>query len=262
MAAELQKTFFPRSYPVLPAGASAAESQVEFLHHYHASGLVSGDFCTISPLSDTEVGVFLCDVMGHGVRAALVTALICALVEETAAVERDPGHFLDRMNALLIPILRQEDMFLYATACYMVFDSATGLLKYSNAGHPIPLHFKAAENTAEWLMDDPSARGPALAISEDGGDPLGREARALGDTDAEGIVVARLAPAIRSLAVANPELAIDVLAAAHATSISSTLPSGKISAMCPSGSSRKSESTRRWRSYWKEPEKENRDKDH
>ncbi len=169
MAAELQKTFFPSSYPAFPPGAPAAESRVEFLHHYHASGLVSGDFCTIRPLSATEVGVFLCDVMGHGVRAALVTALICALVEETAAMEKDPGGFLARMNRLLIPILRQEDIFLYATACYMVFDTRTGLLKVANAGHPLPIHFQAAENSARWLMDDPAARGPALAITEDGG---------------------------------------------------------------------------------------------
>ena len=166
MAAELQKTFFPHAYPLYPAGVSPAESRVEFLHHYHASGLVSGDFCTMNVLSSTEVGIFLCDVMGHGVRAALVTALICALVEETASIEKDPGRFLGRMNELLLPILQQEDIFLYATACYMVLDMETGQLKFSNAGHPVPLHFQVREKRARWLMDDPDRRGPALAITE------------------------------------------------------------------------------------------------
>lgn len=167
MAAELQKTFFPRSYPTFPQGCSTEESCVEFMHHYHASGMVSGDFCTIIPLSSTESGIFLCDVMGHGVRAALVTALICALVEETSSVERDPGNFLARMNKQLIPILRQEDMFLYATACYMVYNAETGELRYANAGHPVPIHIRPEEHAAEWLMDDPALRGPALAIVED-----------------------------------------------------------------------------------------------
>ncbi len=166
MAAELQKTFFPRSYPVFPAGASPESSTVEFLHQYNASGVVSGDFCTIRVLSPNEVGIFLCDVMGHGVRAALVTALICALVEETSALEKDPGRFLERMNFMLLPILRQEDIFLYATACYMVLDTETGLLKVANAGHPVPFHFQALENTASWLMEDADQRGPALAIAE------------------------------------------------------------------------------------------------
>jgi sigma-B regulation protein RsbU (phosphoserine phosphatase) len=169
MAAELQKTFFPRSYPVFPNGVPPEKSRVEFLHHYHASGMVSGDFCTIRVLSPTEVGIFLCDVMGHGVRAALVTALICALVEETATLEKDPGRFLKRMNDLLLPILQQEDIFLYATACYMVLDTETGLLRYANAGHPVPLHFQALEQQVCWLMPDPELRGPALAISEDAG---------------------------------------------------------------------------------------------
>ena len=166
MAAELQKTFFPRTYPVFPAGASPEASRIDFLHHYHASELVSGDFCTMRVLSATEVGIFLCDVMGHGVRAALVTGLICALVEETTLLEKDPGGFLGRMNQQLLPILRQEDIFLYATACYMVFDTESGLLKFSNAGHPVPLHFKASEVRASWLMADPELRGPALAIDE------------------------------------------------------------------------------------------------
>ena len=167
MAAELQKTFFPRTYPVFPEGAKPDEQLVRFLHHYHASGLVSGDFCTIRQLSETKSGIFLCDVMGHGVRAALVTALICALVEETSVLEQDPGRFLSRMNTMMLPILKQEDTFLYATACYMVFDAATGLLQYANAGHPVPLHLRAGENEATWLMPDPALRGPALAIAED-----------------------------------------------------------------------------------------------
>ncbi len=166
MAAELQKTFFPSSYPVFPAGVSPDESCVEFLHHYHASGGVSGDFCTLRKLSDTQTGIFLCDVMGHGVRAALGTALICALVEEIAVGEHDPGQFLGKMNDQLLPILRQDDIFLYATSCYMIFDAATGTVRVANAGHPIPLHFQSSENTVNWLLADDSFRGPALAIME------------------------------------------------------------------------------------------------
>lgn len=167
MAGELQKTFFPHAYPVFPADAPPAASCVKFHHHYHASGMVSGDFCAIRQLSPTESGIFLCDVMGHGVRAALVTALVCAMIEDLSAVEKDPGKFLSRMNALLLPILRQDDMFLYATACYMVFDAATGTLRAANAGHPLPMHFLGGTNQVEWLTDGEGVRGPALAIAPD-----------------------------------------------------------------------------------------------
>lgn len=166
MAAELQKTFFPRSYPTYPEGVSDSQSCVEFSHYYNASGMVSGDFCTIRRLSNTKSGIFQCDVMGHGVRAALGTALICAIVEELAPVASDPGIFLGRMNDLLLPMLRQEDMLLFASACYMVFDASTGLLQTASAGHPVPFHLKSEGKAAEWLLDDPSTRGCALAIVE------------------------------------------------------------------------------------------------
>jgi len=172
MAAELQKTFFPRTYPCFPSTASADESCVGFHHLYHASGMVSGDFCAVLRLSETESGIFLCDVMGHGVRAALGTALIYAMVQEISMLETDPGAFLVRMNELLLPILRQDDVFLYATACYMIFDAATGKVRLANAGHPVPLQFQSVENKVKWLMDDDSLRGPALAIAEDAKFPV------------------------------------------------------------------------------------------
>ncbi|MCF7817365.1 MAG: SpoIIE family protein phosphatase [Kiritimatiellales bacterium] len=167
MAGELQKTFFPHAYPVFPSDAPPGAGCVGFHHHYHPSGMVSGDFCAIRRLSPTESGIFLCDVMGHGVRAALVTALICAMVEDLSMEEKDPGRFLTRMNALLLPILRQEDMFLYATACYMVLDAATGHIRSANAGHPLPMHFQCEGSRVEWLADCAGVRGPALAIDPD-----------------------------------------------------------------------------------------------
>lgn len=167
MASDLQKTFFPRSYPFFPTAGNNHESAVEFLHHYRASGIVSGDFCAVRQLSDTESGIFLCDVMGHGVRAAIGTALICAMVEEVSALETDPGKYLGRMNELLVPMLRQEDMFLYATACYMVFDASSGTLRLANAGHPVPLLFPHGDESARWLTEDAALRGPALAVAED-----------------------------------------------------------------------------------------------
>lgn len=166
MAGELQKTFFPSSYPIYPADAELGNSCIQFHHHYHASGMVSGDFCSIRRLSDTEAGIFLCDVMGHGVRAALGTALLCAMVEEISPLRSDPGQYLSRMNELLLPILRQDDTFLYATACYMVVDVTTGHIRFANAGHPVPMHFCEKEKDVKWLMDDLSFRGPALAILE------------------------------------------------------------------------------------------------
>jgi serine phosphatase RsbU (regulator of sigma subunit) len=55
---------------------------------------VSGDFFTINRLSDTAVAVFIADVMGHGVRAGLITTMISALVERFSATAADPAVML------------------------------------------------------------------------------------------------------------------------------------------------------------------------
>ncbi len=182
MAAQLQKTFFPTSYPVFPAGVDPDDGLVQFYHHHHAGGMVGGDFCSIRKLSATETGIFLCDVMGHGVRAALGTAIVRAMVEELSNKEKDPGKFLQHMHHVLMPILRQEDMFLYSTACYMVLDVSTGLVRLANAGHPMPIYLDAQRGCAEWFVDDRSSAGPALAVCEDAEYPTIERTIRPGDT--------------------------------------------------------------------------------
>jgi hypothetical protein len=47
----------------------------KFFADLRPSMSVSGDFFEVLKLSDTSAGIFICDVMGHGVRAALVAPL-------------------------------------------------------------------------------------------------------------------------------------------------------------------------------------------
>lgn len=168
MASQLQKTFFPTSYPFFPSAEDPAESRIQFHHLHRAGGLIGGDLCSIRKLSDTEAGIFLCDVMGHGVRAALGTSIVRAMLEEISGQEKDPGRFLQHMNRVLVPLFRQEDMFLYATASYMVLDVVTGRVRFATAGHPSPIWLDADQRCAVQLMDeDVYGGGPGLAIVED-----------------------------------------------------------------------------------------------
>ncbi|MEE9367233.1 MAG: SpoIIE family protein phosphatase [Pontiella sp.] len=166
MASQLQKTFFPTSYPTFSAADQSGDELIQFSHLHRAGGLMGGDLCSIRKLSDDEVGIFLCDVMGHGVRAALGTSIVRAMLEEISDQEKDPGRFLERMNQILMPLFRQEDLFMYATACYMVLRVSTGEVMFANAGHPSPFHLDIRRGYAEPLMDERSLCGPGLAIEE------------------------------------------------------------------------------------------------
>src|SRR5256714_4556569 len=119
MAREIQMTMLPQQYPLFPPGRQS-ESLFQFTHRYIPSGTVGGDFFTISALSDIEAAVFICDVAGHGVRSALVTAMVRALVEELKPVANDPGRFMSKLNSDLCAILHHTGTPLLTTAFYFV----------------------------------------------------------------------------------------------------------------------------------------------
>jgi serine phosphatase RsbU (regulator of sigma subunit) len=112
-------------------------------------------------------GVFICDVMGHGVRSALVTAMMRALVGERTTVAADPGQFITELNRHLLSILEQTSTPMFASAFYLIADVETGRMCYANAGHPSPLHVRRAAGTVEKLVTDERASGPALGVFED-----------------------------------------------------------------------------------------------
>src|ERR1035441_549556 len=57
-AREIQLTMLPQQYPTFPQGATTEQSAFQFVHRYEPAESVSGDFFSITAISDTEVGVF------------------------------------------------------------------------------------------------------------------------------------------------------------------------------------------------------------
>ncbi len=167
MAREIQEAFLPQQYPAFPAGAAPKESALRFYHRYRPTSAVGGDFFDVMALSDTEAGVFICDVMGHGVRAALVTAIVRGWVDELKAVGGDPGRFLTEINRRLVSTLRQTHLPMFVSAFYMVVDVAGCELRYAGAGHPSPLHLRCDAGVVEPLPFDGGKPGPALGVFED-----------------------------------------------------------------------------------------------
>ena len=167
MAREIQLTMLPQQYPTFPHTASPAESAFQFTHRYLPAGTVGGDFFAVSALSENEAGVFICDVAGHGVRSALVTAMIRALAEELKPVATDPGQFLSRLNSDLHAILKHTGTPMLTTAFYLVADSKSGTMRYANAGHPKPLLIRRSAGRVEPLANAAGKSQPVLGLFED-----------------------------------------------------------------------------------------------
>ncbi len=165
-AREIQLTMLPQQYPTFPHRAATEDSAFQFVHRYEPAESVSGDFFSISAISDTEVGVFICDVTGHGVRAALVTAMIRALAEELKPLARDPGNFLRKLNFDLCSILKNTGSPMLTTGFYAVADCETSKMRYANAGHPKPLLVRRSLGQVEPLANVGRSQ-PALGLFDD-----------------------------------------------------------------------------------------------
>ncbi|HLP78622.1 MAG TPA: SpoIIE family protein phosphatase [Candidatus Paceibacterota bacterium] len=166
MAREIQQIFLPNQYPTFPQAAQPEQSALKFAHRYISAAAVGGDFFDFFAINDTTGGALICDVMGHGMRAALITAIMRGLVEELMPAASDPGRFLTEVNRSLRAILRQTREPFLATAFYAVADVAAGELRFANAGHPSPLFRHGETRSVEPLKTYDARHGPALGLFE------------------------------------------------------------------------------------------------
>jgi len=163
MASNVQQAMMPREGEPPPGPGP----KLQIAHHFHPAGLVSGDFFDILRMPDGSVGILVCDVMGHGVRSALIAAMIRAMLEQLRPLASDSGAFLSRLNGDLTRILRQTGDMIFVTAAYCVLDPGRGLLRYSQAGHPTPLVWHRSEGSARALACPADSAGPALGMLDD-----------------------------------------------------------------------------------------------
>jgi sigma-B regulation protein RsbU (phosphoserine phosphatase) len=151
MAREIQQALLPSHYPLFHDRSGSRKNVLRFAHCYRPATALSGDFFNVARLSDTEAGVLICDVMGHGVRAALIGALARGLIDQFKSVALEPGKFLTNLNRGLAAILEQSDIDAFASAFYLVADVANRQVRYANAGHPKALMLHRDKGVVEWL---------------------------------------------------------------------------------------------------------------
>ena len=164
MAREVQVAMLPREFPDCRTGTGTA---LRFAHLYEPAGGVGGDFFDVLPVSATAAGIIICDVMGHGVRSALITAMVRTTIEELRPHAADPAGLLTRLNAHLTRLLQRTGDMIFVTAAYAVIDAAGCQCSYAQAGHPTPLHWSLDQARVSALPGADKIGGPALGLMED-----------------------------------------------------------------------------------------------
>ena len=164
MATELQQALMPSTYPSIPPDGGAGESTLRFCHRYLPATLMGGDFFHIARLSEESAAVCICDVMGHGVRAALITAMMRAMIETHAAEAVDPGRLLTQLNSEFTGILKQTGTLVFVTVLYCVINIRAGTARFTRAGHPPPLHASRSSGDVHSMIFGGNSAGPAIGI--------------------------------------------------------------------------------------------------
>ena len=164
MATELQQALMPSTYPSVPADAGAGATRLHFCHRYLPATLMGGDFFHIARLNDDTAAICICDVMGHGVRAALITAMMRAMIETHAAEAVDPGRLLTQLNSEFTGILKQTGTLVFVTVLYCVINIRVGNARFARAGHPPPLHARRSSGEVQTITLGGDSAGPAIGI--------------------------------------------------------------------------------------------------
>ncbi len=159
LAREIQQALATHEFPAVIA---ANGSNLKFGSRYIPISGLAGDFFEVIQISETSVGIMICDVMGHGVRSALVVAMLRGLLEKQRAQACEPGTFLSGLNDGLSSILERAGTTMFATAFYGVLDLAEHKLRYSCAGHPGPI--VAGDKGIYQLAGERSQKGPGLGL--------------------------------------------------------------------------------------------------
>ncbi|MEM6560780.1 MAG: PP2C family protein-serine/threonine phosphatase [Planctomycetota bacterium] len=130
---------------------------------YRPSQQAGGDFYNVVPLAHGKVGILIADVSGHGVAAAVMTAITHAIVHTASQPPSPPSAVLKYLNGHLCKrYTRATAQFI--TAFYGVYDPAEKTLEYSSAGHPPPCVVNGCGGLNYCLAE---ARGLPLGIRED-----------------------------------------------------------------------------------------------
>lgn len=125
MAKNIQKGFVPQRIPDWKG--------LQFWVKYYPMTEVSGDFYDYFGYGANRLGFLVCDVSGHGVPAALITA-IAKLSFNNHKLD-SPAEVFTRVNLDLLNYVKQEG---YLTGFYLIVDSNYNLI-YSRAAGPVAI---------------------------------------------------------------------------------------------------------------------------
>ena len=105
---------------------------------------VGGDYFDYFKLSDTKLGVFICDVSGHGVASGLMLSGLRSCMHLILEDEDDPKIVMEKLNRM---VRKTQQRKMFVTAVFALVDTEKNECRLFNAGHLPP--YKISESAGE-----------------------------------------------------------------------------------------------------------------
>ncbi|MDH4262913.1 MAG: SpoIIE family protein phosphatase [Spirochaetia bacterium] len=132
---------------------------------------IGGDFYDLVALDEYRTGIFFADVSGHGVPAALITAMLKSVISNEVEARKTTGKtsWLDDTEAFMIHLNRIFPMDIFRrflSAIYGIYDTRQKLFTWSSAAHPpmMIFHGNAADELSEMSFVNMSPQGPPVGV--------------------------------------------------------------------------------------------------
>src|SRR5436309_14476320 len=119
---------------------SLRAGDVRITHEFQPVASVGGDFLDYFQLTDGSIGLYLGDVSGKGLPAAMYAALAVGTLRGVHKTGTSPSDVLATLNRrLMIRGMPRR----HAAIQYAVFDPRSHEIRIASAGMPGPLHLSA-----------------------------------------------------------------------------------------------------------------------
>jgi len=138
IAETLQRNLLPDRLPEIP-GVTLAARYVPAT----ADVQVGGDWYDVVQLRDGLIGLAIGDVAGHGLQAAATMGQVRMALRAYALQDPSPVSVMRGVHQLVSQLPTPE----MVTLMYLVFDPATRMLRFTNAGHPPALVIGSGESS-------------------------------------------------------------------------------------------------------------------
>ena len=144
LATRIQADMLPSIYPAFPE-----RPEFDIYASMTPAKEVGGDFYDFFLIDEDHLCVFIADVSGKGVPAALFMMASMIILANNAQMGKTPAEILHDTNMAICANNREE---MFVTVWLGILEISTGILTAANAGHEYPV-IKLPNNKFELLLD-------------------------------------------------------------------------------------------------------------